>query len=64
MEYYYIVIAHYDKYHREHIDETGKPNKYGPVKKFARECDAWAWVQKNSYKGMSISYSVKAIVEE
>ncbi len=50
MEYYYIVIAHYDKYHREHIDETEKPNKYGPVKKFSRECDAWSWVQKTATK--------------
>lgn len=63
MEYFWIVICHYDKYHREHIAENGKPDKYLAVKKFAREVDAWEWVRRNSYKGMSYWFTVKEIHE-
>ena len=59
----WIVIQHEDKYHREHIDEKGKPNKYGKPKIFNREVDAWEWVRKKSYKGMSHYFSVKEVEE-
>lgn len=55
------VIEHYDKYHCESIDINGKANKYGKPKLFNREVDAWEWIKKHSYKGMSSYYSVKKV---
>ena len=54
----YYVIEH-DGVINSIIDTTGKPNKYGEPKLFATMADARKWILKKTYKGMTVSYSVK-----
>lgn len=54
----YYVIEHDGKINSL-IDIHGKPNKYGYPKLFDTMADARKWILKKTYKGMTVSYSVK-----
>ena len=55
------IIVKVDGWMRQQICTDGKPDKYGEPKLFKTEREAWKWVSKNSYKGMSFKYEIRRI---
>ncbi len=57
-----FYIVEIDGKVRNIIDIHGKANKYGACKYFETFQDAQKWVDKHSYKGMSMKYEIKGSV--
>jgi hypothetical protein len=58
MSYYIVEI---DGRIHSAIDVENKPNKYGKPKIFKTLEDAKRWIEKRSYKGMSVKYDIMEV---
>lgn len=53
----YIIVEN-DGFIRNAIDTKNKPNKYGTPKLFTYE-EAERWIERRTYKGMSVHYTIE-----
>lgn len=61
MGYYVVEI---DGFIHSAIDKDNKPNKYGKPKIFRSLEDAKRWIEKHSYKGMTVKYDILEVKDE
>jgi len=53
------VVVEVDGIWRAAIDRKGKANKYGEPKIFKSADDAQKWIDRRTYKGVSVHYEIK-----
>lgn len=46
---------------RSQIDTKGKPNKYGEPKLFKTVKEAQKWIDRKTYRGMTLQYEIQEV---
>jgi len=59
-----FLVVEVDGIMRAYICKNNKPDKYGIPKNFETKKDAQSWIDRHSYKGMSLKYEIVEIKEE